>query len=89
MAQLLRARTEAALHIQTAWRVYKQHSWFKKLKSCVITFQAYVRGNNARKRFNELKKRKKLLPDKVQEVKKIQEYKELIYDKMCAKDNEE
>lgn len=89
LAQVLRARTEAALHIQTAWRVYKHHSWFKKLKSCVITFQAYIRGNNARKRFNELKKRKRSLPDKIQEVKKIQEYKELIYDKVCAKDSEE
>ncbi|XP_012055989.1 PREDICTED: unconventional myosin-IXa-like [Atta cephalotes] len=89
LAQVLRARTEAALHIQTAWRVYKQHSWFKKLKSCVITFQAYVRGNNARKKFIELKKRKRPLPDRIQEVKKIPEYKELIYDKMYAKDSEE
>ncbi|XP_011638419.2 LOW QUALITY PROTEIN: unconventional myosin-IXa-like [Pogonomyrmex barbatus] len=89
LAQVLRARTEAALHIQTAWRMYKQHSWFKKLKSCVITFQAYVRGNNARKRFNELKKRKKSLPDKIQDIKKIQEYKELVYDKVCAKNSEE
>ncbi|XP_050446965.1 unconventional myosin-IXAa-like isoform X3 [Cataglyphis hispanica] len=86
LAQVLRARTEAALHIQTAWRVYKQHSWFKKLKSCVITFQAYVRGNNARKKFNELKKRKKSLLDKIQEVKEIQEYKEFLYEKICAKD---
>ncbi|KYN03126.1 Myosin-IXa [Cyphomyrmex costatus] len=89
LAQVLRARTEAALHIQTAWRVYKQHSWFKKLKSCVITFQAYVRGNNARKKIIELKKRKRSQPDKVQEVKKISEYKEFIYDKVCAKDSEE
>ncbi|EGI63079.1 PREDICTED: unconventional myosin-IXa-like isoform X1 [Acromyrmex echinatior] len=89
LAQVLRAKTEAALHIQTAWRVYKQHSWFKKLKSCVITFQAYVRGNNARKKLIELKKRKRSLPDRIQEVKKIPEYKELIYDKMYAKDSEE
>ncbi|KAG5328979.1 MYO9A protein, partial [Acromyrmex heyeri] len=89
LAQVLRARTEAALHIQTAWRVYKQHSWFKKLKSCVITFQAYVRGNNARKKLIELKKRKKSLPDRIQEVKKIPEYKELVYDKVYAKDSEE
>ncbi|XP_012530085.1 unconventional myosin-IXa isoform X1 [Monomorium pharaonis] len=89
LAQVLRARTEAALHIQTAWRMYKQHSWFKKLKSCVIIFQAYVRGNNARKKFDKLKRRKRSLPDKIQEVKKVQEYKELVYDKVCAKDNEE
>ncbi|XP_029165976.1 unconventional myosin-IXa-like isoform X2 [Nylanderia fulva] len=88
LAQVLRARTEAALHIQTAWRVYKQHSWFKKLKSCVITFQAYVRGNNARKKFTELKKRKRQLLDKVQEVREIQEYKEFLYDKICAKDRD-
>ncbi|KYQ60284.1 Myosin-IXa [Trachymyrmex zeteki] len=89
LAQVLRAKTEAALHIQTAWRVYKQHSWFKKLKSCVITFQAYVRGNNARKKFIELKKRKRPPPDRIQEVKKIPEYKEFIYDKVYAKDSEE
>ncbi|XP_011688564.1 PREDICTED: unconventional myosin-IXb-like isoform X2 [Wasmannia auropunctata] len=89
LAQVLRARTEAALHIQTAWRMYKQHSWFKKLKLCVVTFQAYVRGNSARKKFNELKKRKRLLSDKVQEVKKIPEYKELMYNKVCAKDSED
>ncbi|XP_071643417.1 unconventional myosin-IXb isoform X2 [Temnothorax longispinosus] len=89
LAQVLRARTEAALHIQNAWRAYKQHNWFKKLKSCAITFQAYVRGNNARKRFNEMKRRKRLLPDKIQEVKRIQEYKELMYDRVCAKDSEE
>ncbi|KAL0118455.1 hypothetical protein PUN28_009249 [Cardiocondyla obscurior] len=89
LAQVLRARSEAALHIQTAWRAYKQHNWFKKLKSCVITFQAYVRGNNARKKLTELRKRKRALPDKIQEVKKIQEHKELMYDKVCAKDSEE
>lgn len=88
LAQVFRARTEAALHIQTAWRMYKQRSWFKKLKSSVIIFQAYVRGNIARKKFDELKKRKKLLPDKVQEGKETQEYKELIYDKICAKDRD-
>ncbi|XP_032668509.1 unconventional myosin-IXa-like isoform X3 [Odontomachus brunneus] len=92
LAQVIRARTEAALHIQTAWRMYKQHSWFKKLKLCVITFQTYVRGNNARKRFNELKKQKR--PGKLQEIKEPQEYKELcyhhlIYDhKVCAKDRD-
>ncbi|CAL1678036.1 unnamed protein product [Lasius platythorax] len=89
LAQVLRARTEAALHIQTAWRVYKQHSWYKKLKSCVITFQAYVRGNNARKKFNELKKRKRPLLDKVQEVREIQDFEEFLYDKIYAKDSEE
>ncbi|XP_012232804.1 unconventional myosin-IXb-like isoform X2 [Linepithema humile] len=88
LAQVLRTRTEAALHIQTAWRMYKQHSWYKKLKSSVIIFQAYVRGNIARKKFDELKKRKKPLPDKVQEVKETPEYKELIYDKICAKDRD-
>ncbi|XP_020292131.1 unconventional myosin-IXb-like isoform X2 [Pseudomyrmex gracilis] len=88
LTQVLRARNEAALHIQTFWRMYKQHSWFKKLKSCVITFQAYVRGNNARKKFNELKKRRKSLADKIQEVKETQEYKELTYDKVCAKDRD-
>lgn len=86
LAQVIRARNEAALHIQCAWRMYKQRGWFKKMKSCVITFQAYVRGNNARKRFNELKKRRRLLLDKVQEVKEIQDYKELIYDKTNVKD---
>ncbi|XP_011136233.1 unconventional myosin-IXa isoform X1 [Harpegnathos saltator] len=92
LAQIIRARTEAALHIQTVWRMYKQHSWFKKLKSCVITFQAYVRGNNARKRCNELKKQKR--SDKLQEIKELQEFKELCYphliydNKVCAKDRD-
>lgn len=88
LAQVLRARTEAALHIQTIWRMYRQHSWFKKLKSSVIIFQAYVRGNIARKKFDELKKRKKPLPNKIQEVKETREHKELIYDKICAKDRD-
>ncbi|EZA60330.1 Myosin-IXa [Ooceraea biroi] len=88
LAQMMRARAEAALHIQNAWRMYKQRSWFRKLKSGVIAFQAYVRGNNARKRFNELKKRRRAMSDKVQAVKEIQEYKELMYDKVCAKDRD-
>ncbi|CAL7944909.1 unnamed protein product [Xylocopa violacea] len=79
-AHSLRARIEAATHIQCAWRAYKHHSWFKKFKSCVITFQAYVRGNNARKVFAELKKRKKLPVDKIGEYKEIQNQKEIGYD---------
>ncbi|XP_014476007.1 PREDICTED: unconventional myosin-IXa-like isoform X2 [Dinoponera quadriceps] len=92
LAQVIRARTEAVLHIQTAWRMYKQHSWFKKLKSCAVTFQAYVRGNNARKRFSELKKQKR--PDKLQEIKEPEEFKQLCYrhliydNKVCAKDRD-
>ncbi|XP_017881675.1 unconventional myosin-IXa-like isoform X2 [Ceratina calcarata] len=71
-ARTLRARIEAATYIQSTWRVYKQHNWYKKFKSCMITFQAYVRGNNARKCFAELKKRKKLLPDKIEDCKDTQ-----------------
>ncbi|OAD54572.1 Unconventional myosin-IXa [Eufriesea mexicana] len=79
-AHSLRARNEACIHIQSAWRAYKQHSWFRKLKSCVITFQAYVRGNKARKAFAELKKRKKLSADKIAEYKEIQNPGEIVYD---------
>ncbi|XP_046838438.1 unconventional myosin-IXa-like isoform X3 [Vespa crabro] len=65
-AQALRARTEAAIHIQAIWRGYKQRTWFKKLRSCVTIFQAYVRGRNSRKAFMELKRRKN-------DMKKIEE----------------
>ncbi|XP_060817512.1 unconventional myosin-IXa-like isoform X2 [Bombus pascuorum] len=79
-AHSLRTRIEAVTHIQSAWRAYKQHSWFKKLKSCVIMFQAHVRGNRARKTFAELKKQKKLLVDKIGEYKETQNQGELVYD---------
>lgn len=69
LAHSSRARIDAAVHIQSAWRAYKQYSWFKKLKSCVITFQAHVKGNNVRKTLAELKKRKKLLGNKIGEYK--------------------
>ncbi|XP_035732171.1 unconventional myosin-IXa-like isoform X2 [Vespa mandarinia] len=65
-AQALRARTEAAIHIQAIWRGYKQRTWFKKLRSCVTIFQAYVRGRNSRKAFMELKRRRN-------DMKKIEE----------------
>ncbi|XP_043257794.1 unconventional myosin-IXAa-like isoform X1 [Colletes gigas] len=80
LAQSLRARIDAAVHIQSAWRGHKQHSWFKKFKMCMITFQAHVRGNNARKAFAELKKRKKLLADKIGEYKETQDHRDLAYD---------
>ncbi|XP_043511599.1 unconventional myosin-IXAa-like isoform X4 [Frieseomelitta varia] len=79
-AHSLRTRIEAAVHIQAAWRAYKQYNWFKKLKSCVITFQAYARGNKARKDFAELKKRKKFPVDKIGEYKEIQDQGVPIYD---------
>ncbi|XP_051155155.1 unconventional myosin-IXa-like isoform X1 [Leptopilina boulardi] len=58
-AHSLRTRIEAAIHIQSAWRAYKIHNWFKKLKCCVITFQACVRGNNVRKAVADMKRKKK------------------------------
>lgn len=58
-AHSLRTRIEAAIHIQSAWRAYKIHNWFKKLKCCVITFQACVRGNNVRKVVADMKRKKK------------------------------
>ncbi|XP_076663823.1 unconventional myosin-IXa isoform X2 [Andrena cerasifolii] len=79
-AQALRARIEAAIHIQSVWRAYRQHSWYKKFKCSVVAFQAHVRGNSARKAFAELKKRKKLLADKVGEYKDVQDQRELAYD---------
>ncbi|XP_006608884.1 unconventional myosin-IXa-like isoform X3 [Apis dorsata] len=79
-AHSLRARIEASIHIQSTWRAYKQHSWYKKLKSCVITFQAHVRGNRARKAFAELKKRKKLPIEEIREYKEIQNQGELVHD---------
>ncbi|XP_076288850.1 unconventional myosin-IXa isoform X3 [Lasioglossum baleicum] len=80
LAQSLRARIEAAIHIQSAWRTYKHHIWYKKLKSCVIIFQAHVRGNNARKAFAELKKRKNMVVDKIGDYKEAHDHRELAYD---------
>lgn len=79
-AHSLRTRIEAAVHIQAAWRAYKQYNWFKKLKSCVTIFQAHVRGNRVRKDFAELKKRKKFPLDKIGEYKEIQNQGVPIYD---------
>lgn len=59
LAQSLRARIDASIHIQSMWRAYRQHGWFKKFRSCVVTFQSYVRGNIARKHFLEMKQKKK------------------------------
>ena len=58
-AHSLRSRIEAAVHIQSAWRAYKTQSWFKKLKACVIIFQAFVKGNNVRKTVAEMRRKKK------------------------------
>lgn len=58
MAQNIRLRVEAAIHIQALWKAHKQHSWFKKLRAGVIAFQAYVRGNNARKVFQDIKRKR-------------------------------
>ena len=55
----LRSRVDACVHIQSMWRTYKQQSWFKKLRSCVVTFQSYVRGHQARKTYRALKEKKK------------------------------
>ncbi|XP_012264562.2 unconventional myosin-IXa-like isoform X2 [Athalia rosae] len=63
LAQNIRLRIDAAIHIQASWKAHKQHSWFKKLRSSVIAFQAYVRGNNARKMFQELKKKRGIPTD--------------------------
>ncbi|XP_078052595.1 unconventional myosin-IXb isoform X2 [Augochlora pura] len=79
LAQSLRAKIEAAIHIQSAWRTYKQHTWFKKFKTSIINFQAHVRGNNARKAFAELKKRKNIIGDKIGEYKEVHE-REIAYD---------
>ncbi|XP_034943803.1 unconventional myosin-IXa-like isoform X2 [Chelonus insularis] len=60
MAATVRARVDAAIHIQATWKAYKQHTWFKKFKSCVILFQAHVRGRRARKAFAEMKRRQQV-----------------------------
>ncbi|XP_033331080.1 unconventional myosin-IXa isoform X3 [Megalopta genalis] len=80
LAQSLRARIEAAIHIQSAWKTYKQQTWFKKLKTSIINFQARARGNNARKAFAELKKRKNMIGDKIGEYKEVLEQREIAYD---------
>ncbi|XP_063983147.1 unconventional myosin-IXa-like isoform X2 [Diachasmimorpha longicaudata] len=59
MAHNLRTRIDAATHIQSTWRAYKQQTWFKKFRISLIHFQARIRGNKSRKEFLELKKRKR------------------------------
>lgn len=59
VAQALRARAEAAVHIQATWRGYKERTWYRKFKSCLVTFQAYVRGARARRTLAEMKKRRR------------------------------
>ncbi|KAK0080281.1 hypothetical protein PV325_000172 [Microctonus aethiopoides] len=61
LAQSIRARIDAAIHIQSTWRAYRQYTWYKKLKAGIIIFQACVRGRQARKAFAELKKHKQTL----------------------------
>lgn len=51
-------RVDAAIHIQAFWKAHKQYTWYKKLKAGVIAFQAYVRGHNARKLYQEMKKKR-------------------------------
>ncbi|KAG7203587.1 hypothetical protein KM043_013630 [Ampulex compressa] len=94
LAHSVRARIDAAVHIQAAWRAYKQHSWFKKFKISIIKFQAHVRGNNARRVFAELKTCRKILMNKVTDYRdnREPEHKALTYDnKICSKcrDSEE
>ncbi|XP_066598985.1 unconventional myosin-IXb-like isoform X2 [Prorops nasuta] len=76
----LRAQTEAAIHIQSAWRGYKQLNWYRKFRCCVITFQAYVKGNAARKAFAEMKKRRKNHVCKTRIMKDEQENREISYE---------
>lgn len=51
----MRARTMAALHIQSFWRAHKVRSWVKKLRLGVVIVQAHARGLMARKMFEGLK----------------------------------
>lgn len=59
LARALRTRIEAAIHIQAAWRTYKQHKWYQKLRQGVIKFQACVRGGIVRRNYTEMIKKKK------------------------------
>lgn len=49
----------AATHIQAAWRGYKQYQFYKKFRACMVRFQACVRGNLVRRKYEAMKKRKK------------------------------
>ncbi|XP_043276757.1 unconventional myosin-IXAa-like isoform X2 [Venturia canescens] len=62
-AASLRSRIDACIHIQSTWRAYKVSTWYKKLRYSVIIFQSYVRGNRARRRFEEMKMRKQTTID--------------------------
>lgn len=59
LAHNMRARLEAAIRIQATWRGYRQKMTYKGLRNCVVKFQAWIRGNIARRKFNEMKRKKR------------------------------
>lgn len=52
-----RQRWSAAITIQSFWKMYKQKSYFQKLRIDIIIIQAHARGMLARLRFNSQKTR--------------------------------
>lgn len=66
LARAMRTRIDAATHIQSAWRTYKQRKWFQKFRLCCIRFQACIRGNNVRRALTEMRKKKRGLAVKEQ-----------------------
>lgn len=64
----LKVQNNAALVIQSTWRMFKERKMYKKLLNGLITIQAHIRGKAARIRFKRnhrqkmLKERYKLRP---------------------------
>ncbi|KAJ8669058.1 hypothetical protein QAD02_000317 [Eretmocerus hayati] len=73
VARSLRTRIDAATHIQAAWRGYKQHKWYRRFKTCLVRFQARVRGNNVRRAVAELREKKRSLAQKEQRGSLVQQ----------------
>ena len=59
LARAIRIRIEAAIHIQAAWRGYKQCKWFRKFRAAIVKFQACVRGYSVRRAVSEMRKKRR------------------------------
>lgn len=50
----LRMRNHAATYIQKIWRGHSARKWYQNLKQSCVEFQARVRGNILRQKYEQL-----------------------------------